>query len=262
MNDPFCNNCGNYGHIYYQCKRPITSIGIVAFRINNGVYEYLMVRRKDSLGFVELLSGKYNPFSYINICNLLNELTVNEKERVLEKPFCELWAELWGIKINKSTDMSISGDKFNKLKKGIHLKQSSYSLSTLIKETTTSWNNPEWGFPKGRRNVQEKDLQCAIREFCEETGYSSNKLKMLDNIYTFEEIFTGSNLKSYKHKYYVGYMDKQNTTNIDQFQTSEIGEMKWVTYEEGMNLIRPYNYEKKEEFTKINKLLTTYKISM
>ena len=28
----FCNNCGKQGHLYHQCKRPITSIGIVAFR--------------------------------------------------------------------------------------------------------------------------------------------------------------------------------------------------------------------------------------
>ena len=25
----FCNNCGNNGHLFYQCKKPITSIGIL-----------------------------------------------------------------------------------------------------------------------------------------------------------------------------------------------------------------------------------------
>ena len=34
-NSIFCNNCGNYGHVFYQCKRPITSIGIIAFRKNS-----------------------------------------------------------------------------------------------------------------------------------------------------------------------------------------------------------------------------------
>ena len=28
----FCNNCGKQGHIFNQCKRPITSSGIIAFR--------------------------------------------------------------------------------------------------------------------------------------------------------------------------------------------------------------------------------------
>ena len=46
-----CNNCGVYGHLFYNCKRPITSFGVVCFRINTyGHIEYLMVQRKDSLG--------------------------------------------------------------------------------------------------------------------------------------------------------------------------------------------------------------------
>ena len=46
-----------------------------------------------------------------------------------------------------------------------------YTLTSLINESTTAWDVPEWGIPKGRRNYQEKDLQCGLREFEEETGY-------------------------------------------------------------------------------------------
>ena len=28
----FCNNCGKQGHLFNQCKNPIISSGIVAFR--------------------------------------------------------------------------------------------------------------------------------------------------------------------------------------------------------------------------------------
>ena len=38
---------------------------------------------------------------------------------------------------------------------------------------------PEWGFPKGRRNYQENDIDCATREWEEETGYSRNQIKMV-----------------------------------------------------------------------------------
>ena len=31
----FCNNCGKQGHLYHQCKHPITSNGIIAFRRKN-----------------------------------------------------------------------------------------------------------------------------------------------------------------------------------------------------------------------------------
>ena len=30
----FCNNCGNYGHLFYNCRKPITSFGIVCYRYN------------------------------------------------------------------------------------------------------------------------------------------------------------------------------------------------------------------------------------
>ena len=35
MNESYCNNCGKKGHLYNQCKMPITSIGVVAFRFFN-----------------------------------------------------------------------------------------------------------------------------------------------------------------------------------------------------------------------------------
>ena len=35
----FCNNCGKQGHMFHRCKKPITSIGIIAFRIYKGKRE-------------------------------------------------------------------------------------------------------------------------------------------------------------------------------------------------------------------------------
>ena len=58
----YCNNCGGAGHAYHQCKLPISSFGIVAYRmVDRGdglVPLYLMIRRKDSLGFFEFVRGK------------------------------------------------------------------------------------------------------------------------------------------------------------------------------------------------------------
>ena len=64
----------------------------------------------------------------------------------------------------------MSREKFNSLKVGIKLQSNEYNLESLINECENNWNEPEWGFPKGRRNFQEKDLTCALREFEEETG--------------------------------------------------------------------------------------------
>jgi hypothetical protein len=78
-----------------------------------------------------------------------------------------------------------------------------YSISSIIDECDCyeQWDEPEWGFPKGRRNNQEKDYETAVREFSEETGVISRYLRNIQNIYPFEENIMGSNYKSYKHKY-------------------------------------------------------------
>ena len=67
----FCNNCGKQGHLYHQCKRPITSIGIIAFRKREGKIEFLMICRKNSLGFVDFMRGKYKIHNLLHLNKLL-----------------------------------------------------------------------------------------------------------------------------------------------------------------------------------------------
>ena len=119
-------------------------------------------------------------------------------------------------------------------------------LNSLIEESNkfNLWNEPEWGFPKGRRNYQEKDYSCALREFYEETGYNPETLKNIQNIFPFEEIFTGSNYKSYKHKYYLMYMNYEDSMKTTVFEKSEVSKLEWKNYEDCLRTIRHYNLEK------------------
>ena len=59
--ETFCSNCANIGHLFHNCKYPITSVGIIVYRINNinNKIEYLMIRRKDTIGYIEFIRGKY-----------------------------------------------------------------------------------------------------------------------------------------------------------------------------------------------------------
>ena len=79
------------------------------------------------------------------------------------------------------------------LKAGIKIGHREYNLETILKRSNTNWIDAEWGFPKGRRNYQEKDLTCALREFEEETGYNKSSVNIVQNIIPYEEVFTGSN---------------------------------------------------------------------
>ena len=135
-------------------------------------------------------------------------------------------------------------------------------LSYLIKKSIESgnmWNEPEWGFPKGRRNYRETDYDCAVREFCEETGFHIKTLRNVQNVVPFEEIFMGSNYKSYKHRYYLVNIPYIHSKNTECFERSEVSKMEWKTYEECMRDIRPYNLEKRRLITNIHMGLQRYR---
>jgi len=259
----FCNNCGKYSHMFHQCKQPITSIGVIAFRSNSSSLEYLLIRRKNTLGFLEFMRGKYPLYNKIYLLNVINEMTVDEKNHLLNDTFEELWEYLWGTSagIQYRNEEKISREKFISLKLGITVNNIEYTLESLINESTTNWTEPEWGFPKGRRNYQEKDIQCAIREFEEETQYNKQQLKIIQNLAAYEEIFTGSNYKSYRHKYYLAYMDIDSGDDKNHHhENNEVGKMVWCSYEEACKLIRSYNLEKLSVLEKINKVLTKYRL--
>jgi 8-oxo-dGTP pyrophosphatase MutT (NUDIX family) len=101
-------------------------------------------------------------------------------------------------------------------------------------------------------------MSCAIREFEEETGCSKDALKIIYNLLPVEELFTGSNYKSYKHKYYIAYMD--NSINLNNYQKSEVSKIEWKTYKECMQHIRPYNQEKIDILKRVATIINNYLI--
>jgi 8-oxo-dGTP pyrophosphatase MutT (NUDIX family) len=304
MSQSYCNNCGKHGHSFNNCKVPITSFGIIAFRKSpTGVFEYLMIRRKDTLGYVDFMRGKYSIYNKDYIMNMIKQMTEKEKDGLLYSPFDILWHNLWGESAlceSYRAEETISRDKLTSLRQGVcisannaSIKRDSepesyyylpsvlddvicpniinnvysdtlptgmFSIQSMIEESRKGlcWEEAEWGFPKGRRNYQEKDYDCAVREFCEETGYVSADLIPLMNLFPYEEIFTGSNYKSYKHKYYLTYMDYDKSLRQLDIQTSEISCAEWKTYDECMKSIRCYNLEKKNILTQINEILENY----
>jgi 8-oxo-dGTP pyrophosphatase MutT (NUDIX family) len=98
-----------------------------------------------------------------------------------------------------------------------------------------------------------------MREFEEETGIYTNNINVIENILPFEETFIGTNLKAYKHKYFLACL-KDNNIDLNNFQKSEVSKLEWKSYDECINSIRPYNLEKKKLITNINKVLQEYRL--
>ena len=192
-------------------------------------------------------------------------MTKEEKEYLSKGDFDLLWKRIWGnftISSQYKSEENISREKYNALVNGILFKNEFYTLTHLIEESNKYdiWTEAEWGFPKGRRNYQETDFECALREFSEETGYSIKHLINIKNILPFEEVFTGSNYKSYKHKYYLTFMDYKNTLKTNDFERSEVSKMEWKTFDECMKSIRHYNLEKKRLLINLNETIKSFQI--
>jgi len=259
----YCGNCGNMGHTYRRCKFPITSCGVILYKINPAYlednsldkYQYLLIQRKDTLGFVEFMRGKYDELNKDYIIKLFETMTIGEVDRINNHTFDELWNMLWLNKNIKQyqTEYEISKKKF------LNLKESKYfSFSKLLEVSKIQYIEKEWGFPKGRRNLKETDYDCALREFEEETNYQEEDYSILRNIKPVEEIFYGSNNIKYKHIYYIAKSVRTKELGVDPnnyFQFTEVSNISWFTLQESLEIIRPYNVEKKAVLSKVNKLL-------
>jgi 8-oxo-dGTP pyrophosphatase MutT (NUDIX family) len=268
-----CNNCGKQGHQFHQCKLPITSYGIILFRSSTKGIQYLMIRRKDSFGYIDFIRGKYVQNNLEHLQTIFNEMSIAEREKIKSHDFETLWKMMWGIQdangycgsSQYKGEETASQKKFEALKNGVPMgiNNEIVTLNNLIDGATTKWRETEWEFPKGRRNYQEKDLDCAIREFEEETGFLKKDIKVIENIIPFEEIFLGSNHKSYKHKYFLAYTDNMSNNELDElnrYQKTEVSKLDWKTIEECLESIRPYSLEKKQLIININKVLQEYRL--
>ncbi len=249
----YCNNCGKQGHVYNNCKIPITSYGVILYRVGSRGIEFLMARRRNTYGFLEVIRGKYPTDNLTYLKKMIDQMTLDEKQCLATKSFPDLWKKVWGYPIASSKythEEHASSEKLSNVRE---------QIKDIVEHSNTCWVEPEWGFPKGRRNSFEKDQDCALREFEEETGISIKYLNLIENILPFEEIFIGSNMKSYKHKYYLAQMDYNVSIKLNyKYQESEISAVEWKTFEECVNSIRDYNLEKKDLIRNVYRVIQKY----
>ena len=233
----------------------------------NNIIKYLMINRKFSLNYVEFIRGKYDITNINYLINSINYITEEEKKCILNESFDTIWNNLWNNKFLKNeydNEYEKSKAKFNLLKNGIITNYSTLNFKNIINKSKFNFNETEWEFPKGRKNLNENENDCAKREFFEETNINTNNLDFI-NIDNIEEIFMGTNYSKYKNIYTIGQIN--NNIEIDkefknEYQIMEINDVKWMSIDECFNKIRDYHFEKKNtlhylHFT-INNLINTF----
>lgn len=272
----YCTNCNKKGHVYKNCLEPIISNGIISIYIDNfnkenfdslekyislNLYpslrlkkninfdiqniknqnsniKFLMIQRKNSLGYLEFIRGRYDENNDQNINYIFEQMTQNEIQDILTKDFDFLWNDLWDVNNIKNKnhykEYMTSRQKFYELK---------LNKSEIINNLKPKYLYNEWGFPKGRRELYESDIICAIREFEEETNIKENMYNLLESCSKIKENLIGTNGINYLHNYFLAILSTDKINNIDS-NNREIGNIKVMSYNECVDNIRPYHINK------------------
>lgn len=254
-----CINCNKIGHMSRTCNFPITSFGFICINIDNeSNVKYLMVQRSHSFSYVEFLRSKYDLRHKNYILKLFSNMTELERDNIKNNDFSTLWANLWNTRNKNETysrEYKESLKKFNYIKNGYIIVNKDGSIKMdidyILNNTVSELYEPEFGFPKGRRNYNEMDFECAKREFYEETGFNPRWLYLLSDK-PYEEIFTGMNNKRYKNVYYFAIMNNRYTKLNKLKNYSEISNVCWFDYNETQEHIKLINIERKELLKRIH----------
>lgn len=283
----YCSNCGKYGHKYVKCNEPITSIGIIAIKLKDDndylkfislfkdvrnynvikantisynlllevekwkdKIDFLMIRRKKTLGYLEFMRGRYEIKDILHLTHLIEQMTTEEINDIINYDFEYLWKDLWKTNAENKfykSEFDSSMIKFNKFKKN-------NMMINICKKIDLKYSTPEWGFPKGRRNFLERNIDCAKREFEEETGLSEDNYYIFENINPLSEVFHGTNDILYKHIYYLAICKPGTDVFVDKnnlLQYEEIGDIGWYDYNKCCNLIRFYHNERQKVLNEV-----------
>lgn len=248
----YCNNCGGKGHLFRSCKDPVLSCGLLLIDApslpvrDTASVRVLMIRRKDSMSFAEFMRGKYDPADKEYLGTLYRNMTIKEQSSLACDPFDTLWKQLWGDD-RSCSDYPASRDKFHQLDR-----------ITLMADNLSCYTEPEWGFPKGRRMRGESDIDCAMREFQEETNIPRDAYTILKNV-RVEETFMGLNGIKYRHLYFGALLTRPELVNLSAkltpMQRREISGIAWKTFAEVRSLIRPHHSERQTMMTQFENVI-------
>jgi 8-oxo-dGTP pyrophosphatase MutT (NUDIX family) len=204
------------------------SVGIACVRIIDNEPQILMINKRYTYAYSEFVHGKY-PSDRAYVMNLLNKMTNQEKILLLSLNFDMIWYHIW-LNAPKPHTFYFAKNRFETT----YLLDSGIRLKNMIAKSKT--NLPIWEIPKGRkRNKNETDICCAIREFKEETGIDKKSYYLYSNAkktYSYED-----NGIRYVNTYYMAHTRNIFDPKISLYVTDQIDEIcdiRWM----GINDIR------------------------
>jgi 8-oxo-dGTP pyrophosphatase MutT (NUDIX family) len=150
----------------------MASYGICCFRVVPSTEtEVLILRRRYTYAYCAIIYGNYRTSHDLSL--LVDCTTVDEKITLLTADFGLIWRRVF-------VGDTLSSDKYHRAHTiftdmieilGID-EYSSIVKSSKVAEVT-------WELPKGRRDPHETEIECACREFCEETAIQRDDMRVI-----------------------------------------------------------------------------------
>ena len=227
-------------------SNPVTSYGIIAYYNTKTVAKFLLVQRKFSYSYINIVRGKWSA-STLNL--LVDFLTVNERKWLIEKSFTEQWNNLWTYSRNNQYFMrekNLAELRFSKVRP---LLQDIFKEECNCKckcKCKCKWVTTEWGLPKGKKNQNEADRDAALREFSEETGIDASNLTLDDGDPVFED-YIGDDGINYRHIYFLAKINTAGMGYVDSArlaQKAEIAKIAYFDYYQLEKILRDYQISK------------------
>lgn len=209
-----------------------TSVGIALCRRNpiNQIPEILLVQARLTYQFVSIVFGKYKQWDRERIMELLNNTTFDEKLLLASLDFDKMWYHVW-LRVPKEDHADTfykfyqnSKNKFYRLVSNDNGRKFKNMISRSKKKVLG------WEIPKGRLEKNETEMDCAIREFKEETGISNQDYSIFYHEPPICNSYEDDNC-IYVNKYFIAYCSKpvQPFWNFNNFsQVGEISDFAWI----------------------------------
>ena len=219
-------------------KTPIrVSASIACIRKSPRGLEMLLVQRRNSYAFGDFILCKYDVTDNPRIVQLFNGMTIEEKTVLATMNFDSIWYHLWLGVPPKWANFATCRYRFFMMFRG---PQGEKRLATLISTTTN--NARVWSTPKGRRECGESSIECAVREFQEETTFEKDKNYQLlpqicheyshtsDGVRYTVITYLGVAFPAEEQRNYAFHNPQVDAMN--HWQVHEISDIRWMTLQD------------------------------
>jgi len=233
--------------------KPTFGIALCRYNIDrNKQSEILMIKKRYTYQYFNFVYGKYRKNDDLYLQYLFDNMTVGEKIEIMSMNFSKMWYRIFLIdyvtNYNISSNFSVT-DHMIKYNSKMYIKKKSKfetyfltnmtKLQSFIKNSTN--NEIMWEIPKGhmeinKQKTNELPLDCAKREFEEETNISDKEYKILWDVEPISVNHVDDDIK-FTSSYFIAIQN--NTSNIQPVismssyhQLIEIENIKWVSIQD------------------------------